>query len=281
MLTNTVTLWLIFGILIVVWICFFVYEKLASYCRKPKESNAKVKEHEYKHVQGKFRHALFVGIPVRLLLLLFMIFAVTSAHNLLALGADFSSFVAILTLLILVGFIAYVTNKYFKFLRQDAQMKKTEFGWLARIMKLKRGQSRALAYPILYLGRRFAISLILVFAHELYAVQVIVWMLLSLLMMFTISRNKPFNGSWLNRVTFINEIFIFVGGVLMLPLANILEDLPSRDKIGIIIIVWIMICVAFNIIILLLRACYMLNDCCANQKKLEDLMKAKVAELIN
>jgi hypothetical protein len=101
-----------------------------------------------------------------------------------------------------------------------------------------------------------------VFAYELYAAQVIVWMILSLLMMFTLSRNKPFNGKWLTRVTFINEIFIFAGGVLTLPLANILEDLDDRNRVGVALIVLIMICVAFNIIILLIRAFFMFHDFC-------------------
>jgi hypothetical protein len=64
---------------------------------------------------------------------------VTAFHNLLWIGQDFSSVVAIATLVCLIAFLGYVTSKYFKFLRQSAQMKKTEFGWFARIMKLKRG----------------------------------------------------------------------------------------------------------------------------------------------
>lgn len=150
------------------------------------------KENEYKHVKGKFRHALFVGIPVRIVLMLYLILSVTAVHNLVHLGRDFSSIVAIFTVMALLGAIVYVTSKYFKFLKQDAKQKKTEFGWLARIMYLKRGQSRSLVWPILYLCRRFILSILFVFFYELYAAQVVFWIILSLVTMFTISRNKPF-----------------------------------------------------------------------------------------
>jgi cell shape-determining protein MreD len=56
---------------------------------------------------------MFVGIPVRLLLLLYLVFAVTSAHNLIALDKDFSSVVAIVTIVALASGLVYVTNKYF------------------------------------------------------------------------------------------------------------------------------------------------------------------------
>ena len=56
---------------------------------------------------------MFVGIPTRLLLLLYLVFAVTSAHNLIALDKDFSSVVAIVTIVALASGLVYVTNKYF------------------------------------------------------------------------------------------------------------------------------------------------------------------------
>lgn len=231
-------------------------------------------------MKGKFRHAIFVGIPVRIMLMLYLIFSVTAVHNLLHLGREISTIVAVFTIMICLTFLAYVTSKYFKYLNADAKAKKTQFGWLARAMYLKRGQSRSLVWPILYLARRFLLSLIFVFCYELYAAQVVFWMILSLITLFTISRNKPFAGKWLNRITFINEIFLFVGGALMLPLANILEDLQQRDQIGIALIVWIMLCIAFNIIILLIRSFGLLYECCRDRSKLEEMVADKLKMMI-
>lgn len=55
----------------------------------------------------------------------------------------------------------------------------------------------------------------------------------------------------------INELFIFVSGILLLPLTNILTNLNSRDTLGIALTVLLAICIAFNIIVLLLRSCYL------------------------
>lgn len=276
MLTNTVTLWVIFASMTVVWAIYFAYVHLSSRLRKQPEPEKKkpVAASAYKGVKGNVKHQLFVGIPVRLLLLLYLVFAVTSTHNLIALGKDFSSVVSIVTMVALIACLAYVTNKYFAFLYHDAKHKKEQFGWLARIMHLERGKSRALVYPILYLARRFIASLVFVFLYNFYAAQVVIWMLMSLVMMFTISRNKPFRGKWLNNVHFVNECFQFCAGVLMLPLSNILEDLKQRDKVGIVLIVLILTCIAFNIIILLIRSFYMFSELClANRKKLEAILR--------
>lgn len=43
----------------------------------------------------------------------------------------------------------------------------------------------------------------------------------------------------------------------MLPLTNILTNLDSRDNLGIAMTVLLAICIAFNIIVLLLRSCYL------------------------
>jgi len=67
---------------------------------------------------------MFVGIPVRLLLLLYLVLAVTSTHNLIALNKDLSSIVAIVTIVALAFGIVYVTNKYFSSLYHDAKNKK-------------------------------------------------------------------------------------------------------------------------------------------------------------
>jgi hypothetical protein len=71
----------------------------------------------------------------------------------------------------------------------------------------------------------------------------------------------------LNIVNLINEFFVFFAGVLMLPLSNILEDLDQRDKFGIALIVLILLCIAFNIIILLLRSFYLFKDACWKHKE--------------
>ena len=222
---------------------------------------------------GKIRHQLFVGMPVRLLLLLYLVFAVTSTHNLIALKKDFSSVVAIVTFVALIGCLAYVINKYFANLHASENHKKEQFGWLGRIINLERGKSRALLFPIFFLARRFLLSLTFVFLYNFYAAQVVIWILLSLVMLFTISGLKPFRGKWLNHVNFINECFVFFAGVCMLPLSNILEDLNQRDKVGVALIVWILICIAFNIIILLLRSFYLFRDYCRKHTDLITVIK--------
>jgi hypothetical protein len=230
-------------------------------------NNGKVDKLHRKGVQGKVKHQLFVGMPIRLLLLLYLVFCVTSVHNLISLRSDFSSVVAIISLVVLIGCLAYVTNKYFANLNAHIKHKHEQFGWLARVINLQRGRSRALLFPIFFLARRFLLALIFVFLYQLYAAQVVIWLLLSLGMMFTISGIKPFKGKWLNIVNLINEFFVFFAGVLMLPLSNILEDLDQRDKVGIALIVLILLCIAFNIIILLLRSFYLFKDACWKHKE--------------
>jgi heme/copper-type cytochrome/quinol oxidase subunit 2 len=169
MLTNTVTLWVIFAALLVVWTIYFAYVQISNRFRKQPEKPKQAATSAYKSVKGNVRHQLFVGIPVRLLLLLYLVFAVTSMHNLIDLGKDFSSVVAIVTLVALAACFAFVTNKYFSSLYHDAKHKKEQFGWLARIIHLERNKSRALVYPILFLARRLIASFIFVYLYKFYA----------------------------------------------------------------------------------------------------------------
>ena len=104
-------------------------------------------------------------MPIRLLLLLYLVFSVTSVHNLIKLGPDFSSVVSIVTIVGLLGCLAYVSNKYFAHLNAEVHHKREQFGWLAKVINLERGKSRALLLPIFFLARRFLLSIVFVFLY--------------------------------------------------------------------------------------------------------------------
>lgn len=74
-------------------------------------------------------------------------------------------------------------------------------------------------------------------------------------MLFIIVKIRPFGDLMMNIVQAINELFIFVSGLILLPLSNILRSLDARDTAGQMLYVLLIVCIAFNIIVLLLRAC--------------------------
>ena len=122
---------------------------------------------------------------------------------------------------------------------------------------MRRGKPLPMVYILMFLTRRMVLALTFVYLSHSYALQVFIWLLLSLGTIFIILKIKPFGDVVMNWVQLINELFIFVSGIILLPLTNILTNLNSRDELGIVMAIVLIVCIAFNIIVLLLRSCYL------------------------
>ena len=120
---------------------------------------------------------------------------------------------------------------------------------------MRRYRALKFLYPVYYVTRRMILALVCVYMQESYANQWLIWTVLSLGMLFILAKIKPFGDVAMNVVQFINEVFIFVALVLLMPLANNLTDLQARDNVGYCLYGVLMLCIIFNILVLLLRAC--------------------------
>ena len=74
-------------------------------------------------------------------------------------------------------------------------------------------------------------------------------------MLFILAKIKPFGDDAMNVVQFINELFIFVALILLMPLANNLTNLTGRNNVGWCLYGVLLLCIIFNILVLLIRAC--------------------------
>jgi len=77
----------------------------------------------------------------------------------------------------------------------------------------------------------------------------------------------------MNGVQFINELFIFVALILLMPLANNLGDLAGRDNVGWCLYAVLCLCILFNIIILLLRSLTLLCSYYSARRKIYQNIK--------
>lgn len=104
-------------------------------------------------------------------------------------------------------------------------------------------------------------------------------MLLSLGMLFILAKIAPFGDAVMNVVQFINELFIFVALILLMPLANNLTNLVSRNNVGWCLYGVLLLCIIFNILILLIRACsIMCQYIRARNKLVEHVKNVKIQE---
>ena len=110
-------------------------------------------------------------------------------------------------------------------------------------------------YPVYYLTRRMILAATCVYLDQSYAQQWVIWMLLSFGMLFLLAKISPHGDTAMNVVQIINEAFIFVALLLLMPLANNLTDLSGREDIGWCLYFVVLACIVFNILILLVRSC--------------------------
>ena len=180
---------------------------------------------------------VFWGITMRLIVESYLVLAVLSWSNMTNPTQNISTAMSVFNLIALNGFLAYCFYNYittWSLEENNSKRKKVKdnFRFLQKIQRLKRGKVHPMIYMLIFLTRRAVLAMTFVFLHEYYALQVCIWLLLSLSMMFTIMKIRPFGDKVQNAVQFINECFIFVSGLIMLPLANILRDLNARDEAG-------------------------------------------------
>ena len=76
----------------------------------------------------------------------------------------------------------------------------------------------------------------------------------------------------MNIVQFINELFIFVALILVMPLANNLTNLVARNNVGWCLYGVLLLCIIFNILILLIRACGIMCQYIKARKGLKDVI---------
>lgn len=115
-------------------------------------------------------------------------------------------------------------------------------------------------YPSYYFTRRLILAAVCVYLNTNYAGQWLVWTILSLAALFILAKIRPFWDKWMNIVQFINESFIFLALVFMMPLCNNLTDLTARNRVGWCLYAIVLICIIFNILILLIRSCSILCE---------------------
>ena len=125
---------------------------------------------------------------------------------------------------------------------------------IQRPLRLQRYRPSKFIQPVFYLSRRLILAFVCVYMQSNQAGQWLIWFLLSLAQLFVLAKLEPFGDYCMNWVCFINEIFIFVALTMLMPLANNLYDLVARDNIGWVLYAVLVLCILFNIIILLLRS---------------------------
>merc|ERR1712151_742411 len=184
---------------------------------------------------------------------------------------------AIFNIIAMTAFLAYLIYIFARtiIMKETREQVKENFRFVYKMHRLKRGKAIKMVYLIWFLGRRMVLALMFVFLNNQdYApVQVLIWLMSSLTMMFIIVKIRPFGDLVMNYVQFINELFIFVAGLIMLPLANILRDLDSRDNAGGVLLVVLIMCIAFNIIVLLLRTCVFAYDYIVHKLEKEEKVR--------
>jgi len=104
------------------------------------------------------------------------------------------------------------------------------------------------------------LAIVCVYLSHRYAYQWLIWTVLSLGQVFLLSKFEPFGDRWMNIVCIVNELFVFFAMILLMPLANNLSDLDGRDNVGWCLYGVLLLCILFNIVILLLRSCGLLCE---------------------
>ena len=126
---------------------------------------------------------------------------------------------------------------------------------MQRPMRLRRYHATKFLYPVFYFTRRMILAATCVYLDQYYAQQWVIWMLLSFGMLFLLAKIAPHGDNAMNVVQMINEAFIFVALLLLMPLANNLTSLTGREDIGWCLYFVVLACIVFNILILLVRSC--------------------------
>ena len=87
-------------------------------------------------------------------------------------------------------------------------------------------------------------------------------MVLSSLQIFIYAKIKPYSDWWMNLFQTGNEAFLFFGCVMLMPLANVENDLNVRNNLGWVMYYVLIACIIYNTIILMLRTLRLLYDYC-------------------
>lgn len=131
-------------------------------------------------------------------------------------------------------------------------MLKNEYGWLTKIFFVRDGDRSAFFFVFIFVWRRLIFAGVTALMPEWYSTQVMVFCGCCLIMMICLIKYAPFGprDPFLNNVAFINEVFLFIGGVMMLPMSNLVKDIDSRWTVGKVMIALVSLCIIFNLIIL-------------------------------
>ena len=191
--------------------------------------------------------------------------------------SDASRLIAYLTIFILTCFTLYI---YYTFMlalcvkgenqrEKDHEVRRILL-FIQRPLRLRRYKTQKFIYPVYYLTRRMILALVCVYMQDGYATQWLIWVILSLGMLFILAKIRPFGDVAMNFIQFINESFIFMCLILLMPLANNLTDLNQRNNVGWCLYGVLITCIIFNILILLIRCCTIL---CQYVKVRNDLVE--------
>ena len=205
---------------------------------------------------------LMWGVPMRMMFEFYFILALTAWNNMNAPEPDASKLAAYFVLAVLFAFTFYM---YYTFALAYGVNADTEraidkevyqmLRFVQRPLRLRRYRPIKFLYPVYYLTRRMILAIVCVYLANSYATQWLVWTVLSLGALFILAKIRPFGDTAMNVVQAINELFIFVALIFLMPLCNNLTNLTHRDNVGWCIYIDVLLCIIFNILVLLIRSC--------------------------
>jgi hypothetical protein len=226
---------------------------------------------------------LYWRLTVRVFFETFFVLAIASLHNMLGEVTDWSKVLAFLNVIVLFSATGYLFFTYAvvnsvraKTKREKKQQVTEMLRFIQRPLRLGKGKADNLLLPCFFLARRFILAAVFVFMQDQTATQWVIFLMLSSFQIFILAKIKPYGDSMMNLVQAVNEAFLFVAVVLLMPLANVLDDLEARNQIGWSLFAVVMLCIIFNTVILLLRGCAITCDYIKATKELETFAKTMI-----
>jgi hypothetical protein len=250
-IVNSTTVFVAIWVLVAVWLFIGLLTVLGKACKSTcAQETAK-----------KMADKTFWLISIRFYLMVCLILAVAGMHNMrYSNKADFSLVWSIFSVVTMFMFTSYVTVLYFGSSKTDPLVNKEKYGWLCDIVFLRKGDPKALLYLVVYLWRRVLFALVAAFMPQFYAGQVFVFLFMTLMMLTVLFKYQPFkinpNGgsNTLGWIAFGNELFLFVAGLALLPMSNLVREIDERWAIGRFFIAVVILCIIFNMLVLIIIA---------------------------
>ena len=115
-----------------------------------------------------------------------------------------------------------------------------------------RGDREALYFAVLYLIRRILFAIAVCFIPQFYSGQVYTFLFFTMLMIHALFKHKPFSvvDPRLNKFALGNEVFLFIAGLSLMPMSNLVREPEYRWTVGYFFIGIALAFIAYNVIVL-------------------------------